>query len=745
MSNKNICFYMPSHTVGGCEYLFARIAKYLSDKFNIYYIDYPDGFTRSLLKDTSVKFIDYSDNCNEIKLINNCTVITPVTLAFKLPRFNADPVKILFWNLHPENINWFRIFNKLSCAQLGKFLKNLSQNGGLINYDIATYSTAKKYYKNIKKNYVSILMEKTDYQIREKLINANELNIAWLGRLDSDKIYTLINLLENLKNYKSSLNVNLHIIGDGDSKSKIDEKKYSKYFNIKFVGTIINDELKNYLNENIDILFGMGTSLLEAERLAIPSFLGFLSDCQFSNNEYVFTSDLEEYLVGCSLNFRTLNLKRQNLQNILDKFTSDIGSYSKAVINHFIKNFEISSNISSLLNALENCSYYQEELSCDLIKFKYKKKLKNYIEYKLNKNIKFFVKLQEFTGKPILFFVSSYSLLGSMKQRPEHLFDLFIKNGYIVACSDDKVLCPVEIQKNLYVFPAKYSDKLLRNTYIPKKLVMSISTHYTCKNLDKILIRAAKHKIPVIYEHLDDIELCPIKKIKTRLYKRLEKIAKTEEITISATADLLYEQAVKLRGSNKNIVMAKNGVNLEYFTDKVKDETFQNMIESKKPIIGYYGCILSEWFDFEILEYAIKNNPHLNFVIIGVHKAEEIKHLKQYSNFLCLDKMDFSELLKYSKHFTVATIPFKLNEITAGTSPVKMFEYMALGLPIVTTAMNECKKYQSCLIAHNKEEFSELINTAIPLKEDKEYIKILNKEANENKWENVYNKIIEKL
>ena len=48
---------------------------------------------------------------------------------------------------------------------------------------------------------------------------------------------------------------------------------------------------------------------------------------------------------------------------------------------------------------------------------------------------------------------------------------------------------------------------------------------------------------------------------------------------------------------------------------------------------------------------------------------------------------------------------FKINDITKSTSPIKIFEYMALHKPIVTTDMPECRKYKCVLIGHDRKKF----------------------------------------
>ena len=95
---------------------------------------------------------------------------------------------------------------------------------------------------------------------------------------------------------------------------------------------------------------------------------------------------------------------------------------------------------------------------------------------------------------------------------------------------------------------------------------------------------------------------------------------------------------------------------------------------------------------------------------------------------------DYHVLKNYARHADILTIPFKINDITKSTSPVKIFEYMALHKPIVTTDLNECHKYKSVLIAKNHQEFMDNLDSAMKLRNDKKYIQLLDKEAKENDW-----------
>ena len=102
-------------------------------------------------------------------------------------------------------------------------------------------------------------------------------------------------------------------------------------------------------------------------------------------------------------------------------------------------------------------------------------------------------------------------------------------------------------------------------------------------------------------------------------------------------------------------------------------------------------------------------------------------------------------LQNYAARMDVLTIPFLINDITKATSPVKLFEYMALNKPIVTTDMDECRKYESVLIGHDHKEFLEQLDKAILLKTDETYKALLDKEALENTWEEKARTILEQF
>ena len=109
--------------------------------------------------------------------------------------------------------------------------------------------------------------------------------------------------------------------------------------------------------------------------------------------------------------------------------------------------------------------------------------------------------------------------------------------------------------------------------------------------------------------------------------------------------------------------------------------------------------------------------------------------IEKLPNVHYLGIVNYKDLASYAYWMDVLTIPFLLNAITESTNPVKLFEYMALNKPIVTTDMRECRKYKSVMIAKSHDEFIELLDKALKLEKNDPYFELLKKEALENTWE----------
>jgi hypothetical protein len=92
-----------------------------------------------------------------------------------------------------------------------------------------------------------------------------------------------------------------------------------------------------------------------------------------------------------------------------------------------------------------------------------------------------------------------------------------------------------------------------------------------------------------------------------------------------------------------------------------------------------------------------------------------------------------------------ATIQFVVNNITLTTSPIKLFEYIAAGKPIVTSDLPECHKYPNVFVTDDAEEFISQLEHALLLIHDTTYLQQLYETAPENTWERRVNQLVDAL
>lgn len=346
-------------------------------------------------------------------------------------------------------------------------------------------------------------------------------------------------------------------------------------------------------------------------------------------------------------------------------------------------------------------------------------------------------------------------------QRPQHISINLSKQKclvfYEVTHFTDKIKDIKEVNSNLILvnFENKSLQRLLSKKLEQITKPKYIQIYSTDWNMKVEELKAyIQNGYKIIYEYIDEINpiLSGTKEIPVNIKEKYEYMLQDKEtVFVVVTADKLKEDIKQKRGLEK-LVFACNGVDYEHYQNIDKnfefDEEFKNILNENRPIIGYYGAFAS-WFDYEMVKNLAVKRPEYNIVLIGTKYDDTLEKSKiqEIENIHFLGTREYKVLKNYADKFDVCTVPFLINDITKATSPLKIFEYMALGKPIVTTAMDECKKYKSIFIANNNEEFIKNIDKAIELErnKDNEYYKILKKEALENTWESKAKVIIELL
>lgn len=360
----------------------------------------------------------------------------------------------------------------------------------------------------------------------------------------------------------------------------------------------------------------------------------------------------------------------------------------------------------------------------------------------------------------IIIWRSDFGYQVPLFQRPQHIMRNLAKEKslvfYEVTRFTDNVDFIKKIEDNFYLI--NLSNPLFRKmiyreieaTTVPR-YVDIYSTNWKTNPAE--LRDFVNRGYEIIYEYIDDLSplLSGTKDLPVNIERNYEyALAEKDKVYIVVTADALYEDIKAKRGEEK-LIYASNGVDYEHFQiesktqpQTIKDEKWEEIVADKKPVIGYYGALAS-WFDFESIKTLAAERPGYEIVLLGIRYDDTVRmeDLESMKNIHFLGPKSYEVLPWYAARMNVLTIPFILNSITEATSPLKLFEYMALGKPVVTSAMRECRKYKSVLLYQDKYDFVRQVDKAVSLQEDAVYRELLKEEALENTWEKKAKSIIE--
>jgi len=240
----------------------------------------------------------------------------------------------------------------------------------------------------------------------------------------------------------------------------------------------------------------------------------------------------------------------------------------------------------------------------------------------------------------------------------------------------------------------------------------------------------------IVYEVIDDLDVFPGDKA---LLQKNHHLLLEEADIVLVTADRLMEQVKRIR---PDAILCPNAVDIDHFSQAREPDAkpvppdLVPILRSNRPVIGYYGAF-ARWFDYDLVRQAAQKHPDWDFVFMGPNHDNTLmeSNILSTPNVHWLGTREYSKLPDYLRYFSVATIPFLVNNITLATSPIKLFEYMAARKPIVTTNMPECRKYPGVLVAQDTKEFIAHLEHALTLVNDPGYLQQLYQTARANTWE----------
>ena len=183
-----------------------------------------------------------------------------------------------------------------------------------------------------------------------------------------------------------------------------------------------------------------------------------------------------------------------------------------------------------------------------------------------------------------------------------------------------------------------------------------------------------------------------------RIFSVEEMFSKSVDAIIT-TSDFLNNVKLKL---NTNSYVVKNGVDFPLFSKYAKKEIYTRV----RKRVGFIGS-LDPRFDIDTVEYTVRKLNHFDFEFTGDMRNETMKNrLKAYPNVLFFDPVKPDDVPELLSKYDVGIIPYIVNEVNKNIYPLKINEYLAVGVPVVMTPFASLPEFENMVsVSTDKDDF----------------------------------------
>jgi UDP-galactopyranose mutase len=195
-----------------------------------------------------------------------------------------------------------------------------------------------------------------------------------------------------------------------------------------------------------------------------------------------------------------------------------------------------------------------------------------------------------------------------------------------------------------------------------------------------LTLSEAVPEAPIVYDKMD--ELSSFKGADASLVALDEELCERAAYVIAGGRSLW--DTVKARVSAGGPY--PSGVDLEAYRAIARNAVGSHGERSGRPVFGYIG-VIDERIDLALLRDVSAMRPDASFQLAGPVAKIDPSLLPRADNIVYLGKVAYTALPALVANYTVALMPFAINEATRYISPTKTLEYLAAGLPVVSTAV----------------------------------------------------------
>jgi glycosyltransferase involved in cell wall biosynthesis len=319
----------------------------------------------------------------------------------------------------------------------------------------------------------------------------------------------------------------------------------------------------------------------------------------------------------------------------------------------------------------------------------------------------------EFDKTHTLMMLSTLDWNYPFHQRPHHLARALAHAGIEVLfvspmSGHDPIFGVRRVGARLTLVPGFDTARALA----PNATVCVLSTD--TRSLPRVVREARARGTRILYDFLDHLdETLSNGPLNADFRSAHREVLGNEDLAyVIASADKLLEEIQRHR--HDGYALVTNGVDVDHF--RYWAQASSQSAPARARMIGYYGA-LAGWLDTNLVAAVARLRPNYRFILMGpVFLTDPACFDGMPENVEVRPPVPYDDLPRETAQFDVLTIPFRVNDVTQATSPLKLFEYMALGRPIVTTRILECLKYEVVLTAEGPEEFAAQLDHALDQK-----------------------------
>lgn len=169
-----------------------------------------------------------------------------------------------------------------------------------------------------------------------------------------------------------------------------------------------------------------------------------------------------------------------------------------------------------------------------------------------------------------------------------------------------------------------------------------------------------------------------------------EQLLAIADVTLYANKTLMSEEAALTGGRALHL---DHGVDSKHFDYAAVDHVPSDLADIPRPRIGFFGSLRSFLVDFSMLARIAREIPEAQLVLIG-DAQDSTEELESLPNVHLLGKKPYEDIPAYGAFFDVALLPYEDNDWIRYCNPIKLKEYLSLGLAIVSSDYPEAHNYE---------------------------------------------------